>query len=469
MARRFRRRFQRWRRGRYHPRRGYRRWRPFHHWRHWRRRGRYFRHRTAAVRYRPSRRHKVVVCRGWEPLGNVCKETLASQEATPYKDIEADYDPTTSTLDQFKGSWQGTWGHHYFTLENLVKRNRQLMNTFTSDWRGWDYYQFLGGVFYMPKISGMDYFIYLDYDLQDLKAKGDETDLYKHMKSWIHPGIYMNRYGAKMITSPHRTTAPRLFRKVRIKPPASWEGLYPINTGFKYIFCHWAWTVFDWDMPFFDSYCYLKSCATKPPKPMCEQCCNERPWWSGLKDSHNMCKPNFDDNFNDSKEAYDARATWVRRDQYQMSSCESNTPETGKDCNCFNWGPFLPQCFPLWNSWGRSVWFKYKLFFKFSGDSVYRRTVSKDSKDLIPEAPKGKYSQGEIPSSSSPRRPLDEADILRGDLDPSGILTERAYRGITRPGGEEQPTMLVPKRVRFRRGDIRRKRLRHLLSRLMER
>nr|WCS65957.1 ORF1 [Torque teno Leptonychotes weddellii virus 2] len=431
---------RRWRRGRYYH---------FHRWGHrrWRRR-RPFRYRTAAVRYHPSKRHKLLVVRGWEPLGNVCQETLARDEAKPYELLDKDFEEAKKV--SCGKSWQGSWGHHYFTFEILMKRASIYFASFSSDWRSYDYLQFLGGFIWLPRQYYLDYMFYLDYDL-----KTSSTDqMYKNPKTWFHPGI-LNRPGAYIIGSPHRMGLHSGFKKIRVKPPANWEGLYNIPDAIKYIFVHWAWTWIDLELAFMDSYCVRKSSEGGGDKT-----CQEDPWFSGCKIHNTVIK-------DDSNKDTDPRAGWVDRTQYAMppDNCNMLQPERIK-----HWGPFCPAKIGLRAPSERSVWFKYKFFFKLSGESVYRALPSPAGSDLVPEAPSANIGNGEqVPSKSILKRPLTEADILPGDLDSDGILTDRALERITRPSKRRQPTMLVPKRVRFRLPrDHRKRRITHLLRRLME-
>nr|WCS66097.1 ORF1 [Torque teno Leptonychotes weddellii virus 2] len=447
-----------WRRRRWpHRRRWYKTWRRgrsyrFRHWGHrWRRRRRPFRYRTAAVRYHPSRRRKTLVVRGWEPLGNVCENTLASKEAKPYELLDKDFKEAKNANCE-TSTWEGSWGHHYFTFELLMRRASIYFASFSSDWRSYDYLQFLGGYIWLPRQYYLDYMFYIDYDL-----KTSSTDqMYKNPKTWFHPGILLNRPGAHIIGSPHRLGLHSGFKKIRVKPPSNWEGLYNIPDAIKYIFVHWAWTWIDLELSFMDSYCVRLASLGGGDKV-----CQMDPWFSGCKVHNAVIK-------DDSNKDTDPRAGWVDRTQYAMppANCSSIDTERIK-----HWGPFCPAKIGLRAPSERSVWFKYKFFFKLSGESVYRALPSPAGSDLVPPAPSANIGNGhKVPSKPILKRPSTEADILPGDLDADGILTDRALERITGSSTGRQPTLLVPKRVRFRLSrHQRQRRISSLLRRILER
>nr|WCS66093.1 ORF1 [Torque teno Leptonychotes weddellii virus 2] len=449
MARFWRRRRWPWRRRRWGRRRRYSR--HFPRWSHrWRRRRR-FRYRTASVRYHPSRRRKILVVRGWEPLGNVCQDTLAKDEAKPYNQLDMDFDKVKN-MDCGR-DWQGSWGHHYFTFELLVKRASIYFAQFSSDWRSYDYLQFLGGYIWLPRQIYIDYMFYLDYDLKT----GSMDQMYEKTKTWFHPGILLNTPGAHLIGSPHRLGLRSGFKRINVKPPSNWEGLYNIPDAIKYIFVHWAWTWIDLEMSFMDSYCVRKTSSGGG-----DSTCQLDPWFAGCK-VHNAVIQD------DSNKDTDPRAGWVDRTKYtrpHQPRCDNVEPQ-----NIKHWGPFCPAKIGLKVPGERSIWFKYKFFFKLSGESVYRALPTPAGSDLVPGAPSstiGNHGE-EIQTRSILKRPQTESDILPGDLDSDGILTDEALARITGSGGGRQSTLLVPKRVRFRLpGHHRKRRIRHLLRRLLE-
>nr|ASA48765.1 ORF1 [Torque teno Leptonychotes weddellii virus-2] len=456
-----------WRRWRKRPRYGrrarFRSWRRFHRWGHRRRRywrrWRHFRPRTAAVRYTPAKRHKILVVSGYEPLGNVCSTTRAMDEAKPYRVLDVpDMDQKVKTTAQAmkrngNGSteWSGTWGHHFFSFRQLVTRAQYYFANFSTDWRTYDYLQYLGGRIWLPRQMFFDWIFYIDYDLQDKTITPEDMDKYKNSKTWFHPGILINRKGAKLVGSPHRFGLKTMFRKVYLRPPASWEGLFNLPSAMDYIFVHWAWTGIDLEQSFMDSDAvkHITKDQIETVKP-----CEGVPWfWGGIESKQ------------PAADGYDPRAAWVDREKY---NCKDRRNYTGVMDSFARWGPFNPYTYGFPYGQSRSLWFKYRFYFKLSGDSVYRRPPTEGSEDLIPKAPgekKNDRPRDEVPPRSILKRPLTPSDILPGDLDPDGILKDDALRRIVSSHRTGQPTMLVPKRVRFRIGRRDRQRKIHSLIR----
>nr|WCS65897.1 ORF1 [Torque teno Leptonychotes weddellii virus 2] len=453
-----------WRRWRKRPRYGrrarFRSWRRFHHWGHRRRRywrrWRHFRPRTAAVRYTPAKRHKILVVSGYEPLGNVCSQTRAMDEAKPYLvlDVPDMDDKVKETAKKMKRTgeksteWSGTWGHHFFSFRQLVTRAQYYFANFSTDWRTYDYLQFLGGRIWLPRQMFFDWIFYIDYDLQDKTMTPEEMDKYKNSKTWFHPGILINRKGAKLVGSPHRFGLKTMFRKVYVRPPASWEGLFNLPSAMDYIFVHWAWTGIDLEQSFMDAWCVKNRTSSDQTTP-----CEEVPWFmGGLETMQPQVKEG------------DRRSDWVDREKYNKQPRQCSEVAD----SFMRWGPFLPWTFGFPYLQSRSIWFKYKFFFKLSGDSVYRRPPTESHADLVPRAPehKNQVFSTQVPPRSILKRPLSTADILPGDLDADGILKDASLERIISSGGGGQPAMLVPKRVRFR---LDRRHRQHRINRLLRR
>nr|ASA48793.1 ORF1 [Torque teno Leptonychotes weddellii virus 1] len=474
---------RRWRKPRRSRWRTYRRkryWRRPHR-RHWRRR-RYIRPRTATVRYYPSRRRKRISVRGWEPLGNVCASDIASSEATPYIDLDMyDLSPLENNIGNFKGVWHGTWGHHFFTLRSLLIRAKYYFNYWSSDWEGYDYVKFLGGYIWIPRMTYFSWIFYLDSSIQsNPKEEGTPENKYKYEKSWLHPGILLNRPGSKLMISSLQQPYRPFYRRIKVTPPSAWEGNYRMDAAMDYLLFHWGWTTCNVTASFFDFYCQRKRSTTQ------NDTCPQTPWfihdtcWEKKSSQNAAFKPieNIYDNIN--KRHLDPRSVWVNRRMYIKSDCV-NTPNATNQvaANCHNWGPFLPQNVILETSTGNSLYFRYKLFFEVSGDSLYRRQPSQPCKDgVIPPAPGAESACPEVSTHSiykRRRRPSSIYDILPGDLDSDGMLTERAYERITGIDRCDEPTRMgdvpdrVPprKRVRFRLADRRVERRKRELIRIL--
>nr|ASA48945.1 ORF1 [Torque teno Leptonychotes weddellii virus 1] len=478
---------RRWRRPRRPRWRGRRKhlykWRK-RHWPHRRWRRRYNRPRTATVRYYPSRRRKRISVRGWEPLGNVCFNDIASSEATPYIDLDKSYlDPRQNSTSQ-TGKWSGTWGHHFFTFKNLLYRAQYYFNYWSSDWEGYDYISFRGGWIWIPRMPYFSWIFGIDRSIQSNPKDGGVENKYQNEKSWFHPGIFLNRPCSRLMISSVQQPNRSFFRKIRVTPPSAWEGNYRIDVGIDFLLFHWYWTICNMTSSFYDIYCQRKRQMTDENPDTCPQV----PWfisdpeWEKVKAAaKNPIKDVYE---NITKNHYDPRSVWVDRKKYIKSDCVNTTQATSHvPSNFHNWGPFLPQNVILSGTTGNSLYFRYKLYFKVSGDTIYRRLPSKPCLNaVIPPAP-GENQTGcpDFPSDTlfegGAERPPSIYDILPGDLDSDGMLTERAYERITGSDRFRQPAELerrlpskgTRKRVRFREpvGVCKRKRARKLLRLLL--
>ncbi|ABU55881.1 ORF1 [Torque teno felis virus 2] len=366
-------------------RRRYRRWRRWPRRRRrfkrhgWRRR--HFRRRAVSrqtVHEWIPGRHRVVTVRGWEPLGNLCSTDTPKQEASPYHSVE----PQTAT-----GQWHGTWGKHYFTVQNLLLRAQARWNQWSDDWTTYDYIKFTGGAILIPPPSSTQFMINFDPYLQTTVLLYQEKNA---EDKYIHPGILMHDPKTHIIFAANYMPRKRMY-KIRIKPPPGWKGYQRFPDAMGYILTHWAWTWFSMNQAFFTTTGQGSVCAAEP-------------WWSG----NNYLQK------------------WVDRSKYEDISAS-----TGR-----NWGPFLPAKYGNYPE--TSLFFKYKLFFKLVGNAIWRPLPRNYLKDGLVDQPEGPTAGGEADSPTAHKkarkrisRPTSEADIRHSDLDSDGILTSPAYRRIT--------------------------------------
>nr|WCS65382.1 ORF1 [Torque teno Leptonychotes weddellii virus 1] len=469
----------RWRRGRRYL---YRRGR--FHWRRYHGRRRHFRSRTAPVRYYPSRRRKRISVRGWEPLGNLCISDIASSEANPYDDLDKESsDPRKSECNQGSAKWHGTWGHHFFTMHNLLIRSKYYFNYWSSDWEGYDFMQFLGAHIWLPRMPFVDWIFGADSSIQSNPTEQGPEAKYRNEKSWFHPGILLNRPGSKLMLSTAKASKKPFYRHLYVKPPSNWEGVHRMDQGLNYLLFHWYWTVCNLTSPFFDFYCE----RTRKGEP---DTCTQTPWFICEQTAWEKAETQRVPGLDKCKNSYmridtrkqDPRSIWVNRDAYLKSDCTNVESTSHVPANFHNWGPFLPQNVITDRTYQSSFYFRYKIYFKVSGDTIFRRLPSAPCKDAtIPGAPGfDDKNCGEISTRSilkRKKRPLSISDILPGDLDSDGILTERAYQRIVRSHRDYQPagmgdlTCRLPptKRVRIREppGIRKRKRARQLIQLLL--
>nr|QYD02140.1 ORF1 [Torque teno felis virus] len=385
---------KRWRRGRSRwRRRGL--WRK--HRRHWRRR--FPRKRTVRTKVYENLpyRHRYITVQGWEPLANVCKQDTARMRAEPYRCLE----PSSSS----QGQWHGTWGFHYLTLNNLQLRAKGYWNMWSDNWASFDYVTFLGAKIRIPPDQLHSWMISFDPFFQAKEVFPLQPKDFQE-QTWIHPGIMINRPNTHMIL-PQNYHSRSKFYTIRVRPPPGWKGAQRLPDALNYILLHWGWTFFNLNQAFYDV------CNCEQPNT---DACSAEPWWCANK-------------------YYDK---WVNREKYEDCAPGNN--------NRRNWGPFLPakNCSPT----SFSPFFLYKLYFKFSGDSIWRPLPSVYANTgLIPEAPGPKDVINS--KADNKKRPRDIFDILPGDLDSDGILKDGALERITEHHRADKRRKMVPaKRLR---------------------
>lgn len=343
--------------------------------------------------------------RGWEPLGNVCISDGPSAEATPYFSIEPQANQPTAT-------WHGTWGHHYFTFNNLLERSAARWNIWSGDWESYDYVSFLGGTIFIPQTSHIPWMINFDEYLQTRMVRYNEKSKEDH---WGHPGILFNTPKTHIIFPPYNYHRKGMY-KIRIKAPPGWQGAQRFPEAMAYICCHWIWTWCDLENAFWDITCQDRGST-----------CEAGPWWAS---NHYVL------------------GKWVDRTQYtKFNTCDQQDKKY--------WGPFLPAHI-LAKQYQCSLFFKYKLKFRLYGDAIWRPLPRQfQSEGMVPDPPnvneqarqEEAESQTALSTHKRGKRPLSEFDILPGDLDADGILKEGAYRRITRHNSGDE---LDPLAKRFR-------------------
>lgn len=420
-----------------------------------------------AVRYHPSRRHKYIVIRGIEPLGNLCTDHTPSWlRATPGRSFES--------AGQTLGEWEGTWGAHHHSFAGLLLRAQCRFATFSGDWKSYDYIEYKGGTFYIPP-QCTTFLFGIDPQFTKISKEGEKEQ--PNEETWLHPGWLLHQRGTHIIYS--KDIKPwRRWYKLRVKPGPTWEGPYSLPNAFNFIMSQWWWSWLDFQHAFEDN-TRSQICHADPQN--FSLFCGQKPWW-------------FDSTYKNTIEipkrlVNKACNAWVNRQEYMIKIGQKVTdkmlhPED--DILCGNqsqqsqkkyfqqqnpgWGPFLPL---LYNGDNCSLWFKYRYVFKVSGDCEYRKTPSTDLTQMVPTAPGPWNAEGDRPQiqsrsilKKSRKRPLDTADILLGDTD-DGILTETGLERISGPspkdllcGMENTP----PKRVRFRQSDVLRKHKHRILN-----
>nr|QYD02155.1 ORF1 [Torque teno felis virus] len=361
-----RRRTRKWRKRSYPRRRRYKRYR-----RWWRRR-RSRRVETFVTENVPKRRRNVWVS-GWEPLGNVCNQTTAKMEATPYLSIEKAQ----------TGKFVGTWGKHYLTIQNLLTRSFARWNYWSEDWSSFDYVRYLGATIYILPSQDQNWMInfdpYFQYKKSQFGNEKDKEDL------WTHPGILLHTPHTHLIMSQNAFKRRGLY-KIRLKPPPGWKGFLRFPEAFDYILMNWVWT---WWNPY--------KCFWNPAEN--HDTCNATPWWA----NQNWL------------------AKWVDRSKYQDIAL--NNEKT--------WGPFLPQ--EVRNRRYRILCMVHvQNSFLARGDCIWRPMPRNFINDGMVPPPEGPTIQSSSKKHSQKRkRPVSEADIWPGDLDSDGILKDGAYLRIT--------------------------------------
>nr|AWX63407.1 ORF1 [Torque teno Arctocephalus gazella virus 1] len=387
-------------------RRKYRKWRKPR----WRRRHRKWRrhHYYSTVRTTNPKRKKIIMVCGIEPMGNMCHNlTPALKRATP-QDL---FDTVSSTGQH----WSGTWGFGHVTLKGLVKRAKFFWSSFSSDWKSYDYVRFLGGTIYLPHHKFISYMFGTDPALDDLDKV--LSAVVPNEATWYHPGWLAHQRGTHIVYSTEYKPCWKSYQKLKVRRPATHEGWYRMSQFFDLVLFNWWWTWFVPEAPFLNLWAILNFNQ--------ENCEGRTPWWAG-----------------GGTPGEEGKSTWVNRSKYEnpLDSYQAQDRAT--------WGPFLSSKYIDTGGQRRhgSLYFKYRLYFQVSGDSDYRWPPSDPEKGYIPPAP-NRLSVS--PPKRRKKRPLDQWDILPGDLDPSGLLTEEALERITRPCESGERVQVERKKVRF--------------------
>lgn len=347
-------------------------------------------------------RHRYITVRGWEPLGNYCKGTSCKKRAEPYKGLEQGQ----------TGSFNGSWGFHYLTLNNLQKRAKAYWNVWSEDWASYDYVLFQGATILIPPDQFHSWMIGFDPYFQT-KEGLPLLDKPNNEETWFHPGILMNNPKTHLIL-PQNYAHKRKFYKLRVKPPPGWKGYERLPEAMNYILLHWFWSIFSLNQPFFD----VCNCNA-PGRP---DVCAAEPWWvaNGFYDK------------------------WINREQYE--ECSSNNINRQK-----TWGPFLQaqNC----SDFAFSAYFLYRLKFKFAGNNVWRPLPHIFANEgLVPKSP---GINGAKTRKYYKKRPRDTADILPGDLDSDGILKTPALIRITESNNDVKRRRLEDKgRIKHLAGEL---------------
>lgn len=406
-----------WRRRRtgYRPRA--RHWRRNRRRQHYRGRRRHWYSGTprVAVRQTLPQRRKWIHVRGWEPLGNVCTQTTAKMRASPYCDLERGGDCTT------QGQWQGTWGYHYHTMQNLLLRAKARWCRFSGDWESHDYMKFCGGWLYIPQNQDLSFIFNVDtYWLATHLSKDNPSSgpAKTAEETWVHPGYMLHAPHSHLILS-RRLSHHAKFYKIKIKVPASWESYTPIQGSIDWILWFWYWTWWDPERTFFN-----------PCEDETGSSCNANPWWGKSDD-------------------------WVDRSKYN--------PLCNGGGNC--WGPFLPSKQCSGNS--SSFWFFYKLKFKVGGESIWAPVPRIPSEQgYIPSAP-SKGSSGKIQPHPGNigryPRPWTPADIFPCEISDGFFINDEAMERIIGGDTTGEPPI---KRRKLERSLRRRRPFKHLPDQL---
>lgn len=288
-------------------------------------------------------------------------------EATPYLSLEGS-----------GAVWHGTWGKHYFTLRNLLLRAVAYWNQFSDEWASYDYMKFTGATIYIPQTVDATFLINFESYLQ---TKDLSIDKKSNEDKWVHPGILLHTPKTHIIF-PTKYYRHKKMYKIKIYPPPGWAGFQRFPDAMGYIMFHWCWTWCDFKSAFFDTH---TSTANT---------CEAAPWWA--------TNGNFD--------------KWIDRSKYECLT----------DTSGHNWGPFL-QC-KFDGLTDQSLYFLYRINLKFAGNCIWRPLPRNyANQGLIPDPPQNNAET----RTNSKKRPHHEQDILPGDLDSDGIITDRAYSRIT--------------------------------------
>lgn len=310
----------------------------------------------------------------------------------------------TATYKDFCGGYGGAW----FTLGNLVNRSRQGFCRFSEKLTGHTWIKFLGGT--VTPMPGWD----VSYLFRWNTHHGGSEE-YNSEKKWCHPGIMLNQKGVMAVMA-HQHTHCCKFKKIKFRRPPGWsQGWYDIDDFYNTLLGGYYWTAFDpWNplglrpvttsgeakddpgdqqnskgsMTYFNKWWKERqnSGITLPLPKWTNRKCYNHAWDRDTK------------NFNVWNVPFGNSSQWWTSEPPRYS-------------------PFLPPIFST--SKQNCLWIRYTFYFQLGG-----RTLQ----SIVPDWP---IKEVDPPPDDTCQRGC-EICIKEKDLDPQGILTEKAFRRITR-------------------------------------
>nr|UZV41782.1 MAG: ORF1 [Anelloviridae sp.] len=426
--------------------------------RHWRRPWRRYRKRRVRKVYQTQpRKVTPLLVQGWEILG-VQGAQLEFHYLNNKWDIHIrNAAPSNKQVEYFsktvppninntcEDKWQsgpkywdfvGGWGQAKFDLQSLVLRNLLGFNRFSEDIRKYTHIKFKGLKFQL--IRAMD----LDYLFRPQMHRGP----FDYETSLIHPAHLLNMPWVKWVQSITRSNCCKS-PTIRRRTPPDLSGWFDIETFRNYELITYQWTVFDPNNPMGRN--------TTPIGTTEQSKFFDDDW---MRPSSN--KETISVNLND-------RVRWADRTSYDsqfVGDMNNAAGHQAPDSNLFDfiwdkinqWNqndkgfrkgkttPFLPPM--IESPQVNTFWFRYRFYFLLGGSTISRNLQKWPIRETEDDLKPCTGHQG-CP-----------ACIHEGDLDPFGVLTEKALKRITEPP-EHRKKKLVEKLAKLIRHRRKRKRV----------
>nr|ASH99089.1 ORF1 [Giant panda anellovirus] len=427
----------------HHRKRRYRRlWRRAH-----RRRGYYRRRRVSTIKQVNPRRRRLLVCTGWEILGQIgsqLKYTIKS-DGKPQIDVlnpipankQVTYlsqmvpqglenkcsdtwvmnirDPSGMANKKGPTHWDfcGGWGYAKFDFQSLILRNLLGMNRFSESILTFTHIRFLKFKVQLVRGPSLDYL----FRLQMHRGPQDwESPL-------IHPSHLINMPFVTWVESTKRSKCCRM-KTLRRIATTDLSGWYDIESFRALELFSYQWTVFDPNNPL----------GKNPIIPK-----SNKKWWND-----DWMRAMAGEN---KKISENRHLNWQDRTTYDQGFVKTIDPKKlNATQNFWDWvftgfdtkntagktTPFLPPIMP--SEYVNTFWFRYKIYFQIGGQTISRNAPPWPLRETTDNT--GKCMVTNCPYC-----------IKEGDLDDTGQLKEKALERITEPP-ERRKKKLVEKLAR---------------------
>lgn len=263
------------------------------------------------------------------------------------------------------------------------------MAKFSETFEGYTWIKFVGASFTLVPTMEVDYV----FKLVNRAPFGTDEETKAEIK-WTHPGNLLLQQGVRIVESNKRRHCCK-WPRIKFKPPPTFEGWYSIDQFAKFSLVKYMWSTVSLNNPMGIAP-YVTDSNSEDNGPIVNK------WWQdGCKDkTNNLYSPTWIDRENYNKGFNSATGTW--RDWVFPTG--SDKPKHS---------PFCPPVFTT--EYQNTLWFMYKFWFKVGGTTLQNFYPIYPVQEMGPP----------------PKKNPCPACIRPGDLEESGLLTDRAYERIT--------------------------------------